>query len=971
LLYLWILCILISASELVIYNYGSRRKKREWILPPIKLMENVDYTKKQSIAKIRSDRDSESRSLEYFLTGHGADKEPYNLFVVNPKNGFVRITGLLDREEISHYNLTGRARYRDGSMAEADVELKIQVEDQNDNPPTFKLFTGAVSECSKIGTPVMQISAEDADEHGTINSKIAYSIVKQTPEGSGSMFSIDRGTGNLYVKRHTLDRETHDAYALVVQGVDMDGAANGNTGTGTVQIQILDINDNVPTLEKDEYTGSVDEGVSDVVVMRIKAQDKDMENTNNWLALFNIIKGNEDELFSIETDPKTNEGILKLVKVYIYAKFKIVLVFSTKPLAPGGKSYPIKIGVNNLPDGPGFSPAVKDLPVSENPEEVHVPVVIGSFLALDGDTGETAENVRYAKGHDPDNWLAIDEDTSEIKLLKIPDRESKLLVNGTYFAKILCMTKDVPPKTATGTIALKVEDTNDNCPKLTSTYENVCSDTKVVNISAFDEDVYPNGEPYTFVLIKEETRGEWEIAPINGTSVSLHSKDLLWPGFYELTMEISDMKGLACEDKQKLQVEVCTCQKGGTCGVRTGQQQSVLSQIGVPAIGPLITGLALLISELKLVPILLLSCQCGGGSKFVELPFDAKQHLILYHNEGKGEDKVLPLLSAPDVLKTTPGMAHGSTVELNGRFIHSTHTYQISTIKNYNVQHSLIPILNIFLTFVFQKVSSAAGNPQDSLLIYNYEGQGSPAGSVGCSSLLESDNDLEFLSDLGPKFMTLAEICSPPKPRSPPTKVEYIVKSADTSFKSETSVTTNTIQTPKSPTPPPQQNTAVSKTINNSIITETTNNSVITETTNKSIITKNNEKSVITETNNKSDALSIMNTSQTLLVQQQPLYYLVEHQVPHTVILAERPAQGMYLINGPTGVEGLILQNGNITQGTLEQQGMYMIDGASIMQGGIVLDGGPSPTSPGRQKLKGTGAQGIHPGRTGEGTGKK
>uniref|UniRef100_A0AAY5EUJ0 Cadherin domain-containing protein n=1 Tax=Electrophorus electricus TaxID=8005 RepID=A0AAY5EUJ0_ELEEL len=859
---------------------------------------------------IRSDRDSESRSLEYFLTGHGADKEPYNLFVVNPKNGFVRITGLLDREEISHYNLTGRARYRDGSMAEADVELKIQVEDQNDNPPTFKLFTGAVSECSKIGTPVMQISAEDADEHGTINSKIAYSIVKQTPEGSGSMFSIDRGTGNLYVKRHTLDRETHDAYALVVQGVDMDGAANGNTGTGTVQIQILDINDNVPTLEKDEYTGSVDEGVSDVVVMRIKAQDKDMENTNNWLALFNIIKGNEDELFSIETDPKTNEGILKLVKVYIYAKFKIVLVFSF---------YPIKIGVNNLPDGPGFSPAVKDLPVSENPEEVHVPVVIGSFLALDGDTGETAENVRYAKGHDPDNWLAIDEDTSEIKLLKIPDRESKLLVNGTYFAKILCMTKDVPPKTATGTIALKVEDTNDNCPKLTSTYENVCSDTKVVNISAFDEDVYPNGEPYTFVLIKEETRGEWEIAPINGTSVSLHSKDLLWPGFYELTMEISDMKGLACEDKQKLQVEVCTCQKGGTCGVRTGQQQSVLSQIGVPAIGPLITGLALLISELKCVYTYTL-IMCAP---------------VVQVNRLLGELSML------------------------------------HTIKNYNVQHSLIPILNIFLTFVFQKVSSAAGNPQDSLLIYNYEGQGSPAGSVGCSSLLESDNDLEFLSDLGPKFMTLAEICSPPKPRSPPTKVEYIVKSADTSFKSETSVTTNTIQTPKSPTPPPQQNTAVSKTINNSIITETTNNSVITETTNKSIITKNNEKSVITETNNKSDALSIMNTSQTLLVQQQPLYYLVEHQVPHTVILAERPAQGMYLINGPTGVEGLILQNGNITQGTLEQQGMYMIDGASIMQGGIVLDGGPSPTSPGRQKLKGTGAQGIHPGRTGEGTGKK
>lgn len=48
---------------------------------------------------------------------------------------------------------------------------------------------------------------------------------------------------------------------------------------------------------------------------------------------------------------------------------------------------------------------------------------------------------RYAKGYDPDNWLSIDEETSEIKLMKIPDRESKSLVNGSYIAKILCMTQ--------------------------------------------------------------------------------------------------------------------------------------------------------------------------------------------------------------------------------------------------------------------------------------------------------------------------------------------------------------------------------------------------------------------------------------------------------------------------------------------------------------------------------------------------
>lgn len=65
-----------------------------------------------------------------------------------------------------------------------------------------------------------------------------------------------------------------------------------------------------------QYTGGVDENVHDVVVMRIKAVDKDLEHSDNWLTVFKIIKGNEDNLFSIETDPETNEGVLKLIKVF-------------------------------------------------------------------------------------------------------------------------------------------------------------------------------------------------------------------------------------------------------------------------------------------------------------------------------------------------------------------------------------------------------------------------------------------------------------------------------------------------------------------------------------------------------------------------------------------------------------------------------------------------------------------------------
>ena len=50
-------------------------------------------------------------------------------------------------------------------------------------------------------------------------------------------------------------------------------------------------------------------------------------------------------------------------------------------------------------------------------------------------------SLRYAKLKDVGGWLTIDEHTADIKLNKLPDRESKYLINGTYYAEIICITK--------------------------------------------------------------------------------------------------------------------------------------------------------------------------------------------------------------------------------------------------------------------------------------------------------------------------------------------------------------------------------------------------------------------------------------------------------------------------------------------------------------------------------------------------
>lgn len=64
-----------------------------------------------------------------------------------------------------------------------------------------------------------------------------------------------------------------------------------------------------------QFEGSIEENRANVEIMRIKVFDKDEEFSDNWLANFTFVSGNEGGFFKIVTDTQTNEGILTVVKV--------------------------------------------------------------------------------------------------------------------------------------------------------------------------------------------------------------------------------------------------------------------------------------------------------------------------------------------------------------------------------------------------------------------------------------------------------------------------------------------------------------------------------------------------------------------------------------------------------------------------------------------------------------------------------
>lgn len=60
--------------------------------------------------QIHSDLDDDKGNLRYFLKGRGANQDPFHVFVVHERTGFIRVTQLLDRELISMYNVSETKR---------------------------------------------------------------------------------------------------------------------------------------------------------------------------------------------------------------------------------------------------------------------------------------------------------------------------------------------------------------------------------------------------------------------------------------------------------------------------------------------------------------------------------------------------------------------------------------------------------------------------------------------------------------------------------------------------------------------------------------------------------------------------------------------------------------------------------------------------------------------------------------------
>ncbi|XP_042275504.1 protocadherin alpha-8-like [Thunnus maccoyii] len=211
----------------------------------------------------------------------------------------------LDRESVSHYDITITATDCGQPPLSAFKTLSIEVSDVNDNIPEFlhNPIEFYLVENNVAGNPIFSITASDKDLNE--NAALTYHIVRE--EGSqvkmATFLNINSENGHVSALK-SFDFETLKTFQFQV--VATDSGTPSLSSNVTVNVFILDQNDNAPVILYPVSSNGSAEGVEEIprnvnaghLVTKVRAYDADI-GYNGWL-LFSLQQVTDHSLFGLD-----------------------------------------------------------------------------------------------------------------------------------------------------------------------------------------------------------------------------------------------------------------------------------------------------------------------------------------------------------------------------------------------------------------------------------------------------------------------------------------------------------------------------------------------------------------------------------------------------------------------------------------------------------------------------------------------
>uniref|UniRef100_A0A672FZE0 Protocadherin-16 n=1 Tax=Salarias fasciatus TaxID=181472 RepID=A0A672FZE0_SALFA len=453
------------------------------------------------------------------------------LLSLDPSTGVLSLDRQLDHEATSSLILVVRATDSAPDVGErrwSSVTARIYITDENDNPPAFISPTAvSVMEDQPVGFVVLYVMARDADQGE--NGRVTYRIQSGNTAGT---FSLNPNTGSLSIFK-PLDREEQDIFNLTVIAEDhgipqhsssqllcvhvidvndeapwfeegqyeaqvsenqpagtsvltvsasdldqgelhlyaKDGGLPPNYAKATVNINVLDVNDNAPVFGRLYYTIEVPENMKALPLFTLRATDPDAGDSQKivYRIAGDALSGDPSGDFRLDS----HSGVLSTARPLDREKtagYTLTVIAQDRGQPALSSTATVEVAVLDMNDhSPQFQSSSYTADISED-------VPIGSLVlevkAVDLDSGANSQ-VMYFLSRGSQSMFIIDQSTGRIITAALLDRER----TASYTFEVYAIdSSPANPHNSTAQVTIYIQDVNDNAPFF-------IQDPLIVNIS--------------------------------------------------------------------------------------------------------------------------------------------------------------------------------------------------------------------------------------------------------------------------------------------------------------------------------------------------------------------------------------------------------------------------------------------------------------------------------------------------------
>ncbi|XP_076595437.1 protocadherin gamma-A4-like isoform X26 [Chaetodon auriga] len=423
----------------------------------IEITESADKGARYRI-NAAQDADIGKNSVESYIL----QQNPHFVFSIQTTNagrkyGELVLDKELDREEQQEMKLLLTAVDGGSPQRSGTVVIHVIVLDANDNAPVFTeaVYTATLPENSPVDTPVVTVSASDADEG--VNGEITYEF-SRISDKTQKLFSLDEKTGEISVTGG-IDYEEGPKYEVFVEAKD----GYGLSSEAKVIIDITDVNDNAPLIYLKSLTNPIPENVSPgTEVGIINVQDRDSENnrqvhcTIQQNVPFKLVPSIKNYYSLVSTGQLDRE---------LVSDYNITITATDEGSPPLSSSKSVQLSVADINDNP---PVFEEQSYSAYVSENNKPgSTLCSVTARDPDWRQNG-TVIYSllagevNGAPVSSYVSVNGDTGVIHAVRSFDYEQLR----SFKVHVMARDNGSPPLSSNVTVSVFISDVNDNCPQI-------------------------------------------------------------------------------------------------------------------------------------------------------------------------------------------------------------------------------------------------------------------------------------------------------------------------------------------------------------------------------------------------------------------------------------------------------------------------------------------------------------------------